>query len=835
MMIEIVTIICYNITRKSQIQAEKIRHQGKNNMLEKDQWIIHQADLDRYKGMIRQENRTAFRLMTVTGCVLSIFNLITQIVITGFGMPIFRSCILLVCFSLLFFLDRVIIPEGVPLPTQVFYLTQAPVLLLSVLLGTVWDPEHQATTILLFMMASPVFILDHPNRSLGIMAGWTALFIILSQFVKKSPVKDYDLIHAIEFLVGSISVTYTVVRIRMKSMKERASLQYSLYHDRDTECQNRYALEEKLDDYVGKPLTAIMSDVDQLMLFSDFYGEPVANDIMNEFVTTLMDCYGKGNTFHYGEDDVLCLLTEVDREQCDTLAAECRKAMHGYIQDGYRIAVTFAQGRVDGTPSTKDELLSMIHLAQIYSHRAGAQGRDENWCDTYSQEALAEASADANVASHNVKAFEINPLSGLPTMTYFCMRVDELLINLVDMASMPVVGYFKLSNLKEYNDEFGYQQGDKLIADVGKALKEAFPYRLVGHITAGQYCFFCYLKEAGEGIDLLLDMINKEHPEFEIRGKAGFAEYNGRESATELLDLARIAQRSILNRSDTVCCQYNLDLDEELRFRQYIVNHLDEAIRKEWLEVYYQPIVRADTEHICCEEALSRWNDPGRGFLMPFQFIPPLEENGLMYKLNLAVVERVMTDRKKREESGIPVVPVSVNLSRNDFLQCDMVKEIADRVTKAGYTPDVLRIEITESAFVANQELLSREVKRFRDLGFRVWMDDFGSEYSTLNLLQELDFNLIKIDMKFMNNLAVGEKNHIIVSNAIRMIRELGSGTLMEGVETKEQEKLLQDMGCGLLQGYLFDKPRPFDRIVEAVENGEGLTYETPEEGVAAP
>lgn len=803
-------------------------------MLEKNQWIIHQADLDRYKGMIRQENRTAFRLMTVTGCVLSIFNLITQIVITGFGMPIFRSSILMVCFSLLFFLDRVVIPEDVPLPTRALYLTQAPVLLLSILLGTIWDPEHQATTILLFMMAAPVFIMDHPNRSLGIMTGWTVLFIILSQIVKQSPVKDYDLIHAIEFLVGSISVTYTVVRNRMKSMKDKASLQYSLNHDRDTECQNRYALEEKLDDYIGKPLTVIMSDIDQLMLFSDFYGEPVANDIMNEFVTTLMDRYGKENTFHYGEDDVLCLLTDADGEQCDRLAAECRKAMHGYIQDGYRIAVTFAQGRVDGTPSTKDELQSMIHLAQIYSHRAGAEGRDGNWCGTYSQEALAEASADANVASHNVKAFEINPLSGLPTMTYFCMRVDELLTNLVDMASIPVVGYFKLTNLKEYNDEYGYQQGDKLIADVGKALKEAFPYRLVGHITAGQYCFFCYLKEASEGIDLLLDRINKEHPEFEIYGKAGFAEYNGKETATELLDLARIAQRSILNRPDTVCCQYNLDLDEELRFRQYIVNHLDEAIREEWLEVYYQPIVRADTEHICCEEALSRWNDPGRGFLMPIRFIPPLEENGLMYKLNLFVVERVLKDRKRREESGIHVVPVSVNLSRNDFLQCDMVKEIADRVAKAGYTPDVLRIEITESAFVANQELLGREVKRFRDLGFRVWMDDFGSEYSTLNLLQELDFNLIKIDMKFMNNMAVGEKNHIIVSNAIRMIRELGSGTLMEGVETKEQEKLLQDMGCELLQGYLFDKPRPFDRIVEDAKNGEGLAYETPEEEVAA-
>ena len=206
-----------------------------------------------------------------------------------------------------------------------------------------------------------------------------------------------------------------------------------------------------------------------------------------------------------------------------------------------------------------------------------------------------------------------------------------------------------------------------------------------------------------------------------------------------------------------------------------------------------------------------------------------------MYKLNLAVVDQVLRDRRKREEQGIPVVPVSVNLSRNDFLQCDMVEEISRRVEEAGYTPDVLRIEITESAFVANQEILGNEVKRFHEKGFKVWMDDFGSEYSTLNLLEELDFNLIKIDMKFMRNMAVGEKNHIIVSNAIRMIRELGSGTLMEGVETEEQEKMLQEMGCGLLQGYLFNKPIPLDQITSDVLNGKGIAYETAGEGITAP
>ena len=126
-------------------------------MAEKTQWIIRREDLDRYSEAIQRDNRTAFRLMTVSGCILSVFNLVTQIVITGFGMPLFRSSILLACFSLLLFLDRAIIPEDRPLSTGALYLAQAPVLLFSVLLGTIWDRDHQATTILLFMTAFSMF------------------------------------------------------------------------------------------------------------------------------------------------------------------------------------------------------------------------------------------------------------------------------------------------------------------------------------------------------------------------------------------------------------------------------------------------------------------------------------------------------------------------------------------------------------------------------------------------------------------------------------------------------------------------------------------------------
>ena len=789
-------------------------------------WLIRQSELDKCADEIRLENRTSFRLLASTGVIIGMVNLATQIAVVGSGMPLFRACLLLAVFSVLLFLDRVVVPEDKPLPGWALYLAEAPVLLVSILLGTVWDQTHQATSFLLIMLASPAFITDHPNRSMSILAGWSFLFVLLTQLVKESPVRDIDTVHAAEFFVAATAVSYTMTRIRLNALEDTTSVKYLLSHDNVTGCLNRHAFEEGKGRFIGQPVAVFMNSVDHITLFNDFYGTETSDDILKCFVRTLMEQYGKENTFRGGENEIVCVVPGGDRAECKIKAETCRKEMHAFARGGYRIAVTFAQGGVEGTPETKEQLYDMLQLARIYSHQAGAQGRDKTIFSVFSEDALAEASAAANISSTNAKGEELDPLTGLPTMSYFCLRVDEMMNNMVDLDALPGVGYFKLTMMKEYNDEFGYRKGDKLITDTGRILQEAFPYRLVGHITAGQFCFFCYRNEAEEGIERVLKELERTHTEFRIRGKAGFAEHTEGQSASGLLDLARIAQRSILNRPEQVFCQYNLDLDEDLRFRQYIVNHLEEAIEQEWLEVYYQPIVRAATGKVCFEEALSRWNDPKMGFLMPFRFIQPLEEKGLMYRLNLYVVERVLRDRRRRQLEGVPVVPVSVNLSRNDFLKCDMVKEISERVSRAGCSPDVLRIEITESAFIGNQELLRREVMRFRENGFRVWMDDFGSEYSTLNLLQEIDFDLVKIDMRFIRNLKAGEKNYVIISNVLRMNRELGVVTLSEGVETEEQEQLLKELDCNLLQGYLFSKPVSLRTLTGLVKNGEGLAYE---------
>ena len=172
-----------------------------------------------------------------------------------------------------------------------------------------------------------------------------------------------------------------------------------------------------------------------------------------------------------------------------------------------------------------------------------------------------------------------------------------------------------------------------------------------------------------------------------------------------------------------------------------------------------------------------------------------------------------MRDFRRLEKNGIPLVPVSVNLSRNDFFECDIVEEIRAIVDESGYSRRLLNIEITESAFADDQGLLKSEVDRFRALGFAVWMDDFGSEYSTLNLLEHLNFDLIKIDMQFMRNFTSESKNAIILADIVGMCRRLGITTLVEGVETQEQYEALKQFGTDKLQGYLFSRPKSLDDL----------------------
>ena len=260
--------------------------------------------------------------------------------------------------------------------------------------------------------------------------------------------------------------------------------------------------------------------------------------------------------------------------------------------------------------------------------------------------------------------------------------------------------------------------------------------------------------------------------------------------------------------------------------RQYIKTHIDEALEKGWIQLYYQPVVRALSRTLAGYEALARWQDPVRGLISPAAFIPALEEIHAIHKLDLYMVDQICSLYGPRNDLGVPTVPISFNLSRLDFFDCDIHAEISRRVDRAGVPHGNLAIEITESVFVQDMSVIAPILDQFRQDGYSLWMDDFGSGYSSLNVLKDYAFDTIKLDMEFLRRFT--DRAKVIVESVIRMAKDLNIQTLAEGVETEAQAEFLRNIGCSLLQGFLFSKP--FEMTREKVAQKDlGLIHETPE------
>jgi len=258
--------------------------------------------------------------------------------------------------------------------------------------------------------------------------------------------------------------------------------------------------------------------------------------------------------------------------------------------------------------------------------------------------------------------------------------------------------------------------------------------------------------------------------------------------------------------------------------KAYIVSHLEEALDKGWIIPYYQPIVRTITNSFAGAEALARWIDPNYGCIMPDTFVLALEEKGLIYKLDCFMLREAVRLQRKRMDAGLPVGPISVNLSRQDFDKIDMVSYAGEITDKYGVSRELIELELTESLLVRDKEEMTRVVKELRRAGFSVWMDDFGSGYSSLIFMNDYTLDLIKLDMGFLKSFT--RTSMEIMRSAVNMAKNLGIRTLAEGVETEEHVRFLREIGCDMMQGYYFSKPLSGEKMEEYLLN-MGMPAET--------
>lgn len=286
----------------------------------------------------------------------------------------------------------------------------------------------------------------------------------------------------------------------------------------------------------------------------------------------------------------------------------------------------------------------------------------------------------------------------------------------------------------------------------------------------------------------------------------------------------KIACDSIHDSGDHFMAYYTEALDRKVELKDYVSRHMDEAVEKGYIKAYYQPIVRTMSGALCGMEALARWEDPKRGFLQPADFISALEESRQIHKLDLEIIRQVCENFSRCMAEGRPVVPVSVNLSRLDFLQCDIFQEVENRVLEYNVPRDMIHIEITERLLNAMDARIRQGLHRFRKAGYEIWMDDFGSGYSSLNILKGYFFDVLKIDMAFLGSSS--ERARKIISSIISMDKSIGTRSLAEGVETREQFEFLKNRGCEKVQDFFFGKPMPYEESLDHCMR-EGLKVET--------
>ena len=430
---------------------------------------------------------------------------------------------------------------------------------------------------------------------------------------------------------------------------------------------------------------------------------------------------------------------------------------------------------------------------------------------------------------NNVKTYEMfrqdrfytDPLTGLPNTNYLYEFGEEKINTVRAENRTPYLIYANISSMQSYNNNYGVDEGDRLLCLAAKTLKEQFPKALLTRDSDDHFVVITRIddeEELSRRLNEANSIIRRDTHGNITELQIGVAPVSEDIDLGKALDHAKHALKYIDNerkRHKSCCSFFDRNMMEVEKNRQGIIDNLDRAIEEGWIKVYYQPIVRSTNGKVCDVEALARWDDPVRGLLSPTLFIPILEKSLLIHRLDLCVVKHVLSDLKTNEQNGNQNVPVSINFSRADFDACDLVQEICKLVDEAQIDRKLINIEITESMVGSDFDYMKEQIERFRAQGFQVWMDDFGSGYSSLDVLQSIKFDLIKFDMGFMRRLDESDDGKIILKEMMKMATSLGIDTICEGVETESQARFLQEIACSKLQGYYFSKPVPPAQIME--------------------
>lgn len=425
---------------------------------------------------------------------------------------------------------------------------------------------------------------------------------------------------------------------------------------------------------------------------------------------------------------------------------------------------------------------------------------------------------------HRVKLFD--SLTGLMKYENFINVAEQIYHNDTTGAVYAVV-YSDINNFKYINEYYGHQAGDDVLRRFEQFFMSDSPIQMIASRLFSDY-FISLVKLNGftteQMLVAMLEKLNRKfsdgvgvsYPEAKASIVSGIAIVGDKKiNIMTYIDRANIARKMAKRSFGRSCLIYDESMEAQKKKELEITSQAEMAL---FLGEFYfelQPKIDLDTKKVIGAEALVRWKKNDGGRWLPDEFIPVFEKSGFITRLDFMVYTEVCRYLRERMKKKLEIVPISVNVSRLHFEQEDFVEQVISLVDSYGVPHNYLEFEITESVFIEQMTKANIAIRKLREAGFLVSMDDFGSGYSSLNLLKELDFDVLKLDKEFLAHGTVDRKEAVIISNIIQMAKQMNITVLCEGVETIEQADFLAKADCDLVQGYYYGKPMLIENFNE--------------------
>jgi diguanylate cyclase (GGDEF)-like protein len=419
---------------------------------------------------------------------------------------------------------------------------------------------------------------------------------------------------------------------------------------------------------------------------------------------------------------------------------------------------------------------------------------------------------------------QFDPLTGLPNRALLADRFSQMIVQAKRRCAPVAVLFIDLDGFKAVNDTLGHAGGDRLLKEVAARLQSAVRTEdTVARISGDEFAIvladLARPDDAGlvaqKVIDSLARSIEVQGSEIFVTASVGIAAFpaDGLDAET-LIGAADAAMYRAKQTGRNAYQFFTAEINQRSRARVQLGAELRRALEREEFALFYQPKYQLATRRPVSVEALLRWNHPDRGLVSPTEFIPVLEETGLIVPVGEWAIQRACKDLKAWQSTRSEIAAVSVNLSARQFRQQDLDARITGIVAAAGVDPALVELEITESQLVADPDHGIRLMRALCDAGLRIAIDDFGTGYSSLAYLTRFPVSALKIDRSFVREMSRDKNDATIVRTIIEMAHSLDFTVIAEGVETEEQASLLQLLRCEQAQGYLFMAPVPAPQIV---------------------